>query len=84
MQISANGLAIEVDDQGPAAGPAIVLIMGLGMQLVAWPSTPAWCKRVNSPICPGAIPLTTVNCHSGRLRSSGCACSSATTCAKAS
>jgi len=36
MQISANGLAIEVDDQGPAAGPAIVLIMGLGMQLVAW------------------------------------------------
>ncbi len=37
MQISANGLAIEVDDQGPAAGPAIVLVMGLGMQLVAWP-----------------------------------------------
>ena len=36
MQISANGLAIEVDDQGPAAGPAIMLIMGLGMQLVAW------------------------------------------------
>jgi pimeloyl-ACP methyl ester carboxylesterase len=37
MQISANGLSIEVDDQGPAAGPVIVLIMGLGMQLVAWP-----------------------------------------------
>ena len=37
MQISANGLAIEIDDQGPATGPAIVLIMGLGMQLVAWP-----------------------------------------------
>ena len=37
MKISANGLSIEVDDQGPANGPAVLLIMGLGMQLVAWP-----------------------------------------------
>ena len=37
MKISANGLQIEVDDQGPAGGPAVLLIMGLGMQLVAWP-----------------------------------------------
>jgi pimeloyl-ACP methyl ester carboxylesterase len=37
MQISANGLQIEVDDQGPASGEPLLLIMGLGMQLVAWP-----------------------------------------------
>ena len=37
MQIAANGLAIEVDDQGPPTGPPLLLIMGLGMQLIAWP-----------------------------------------------
>ena len=37
MKVSANGLSIEVDDQGPVDGPALLLIMGLGMQLVAWP-----------------------------------------------
>jgi len=37
MRISANGLQIEVDDQGPPGAPAVLLIMGLGMQLVAWP-----------------------------------------------
>jgi pimeloyl-ACP methyl ester carboxylesterase len=37
MQIVANGIGIEVDDQGPAAGEPLILIMGLGMQLVAWP-----------------------------------------------
>ncbi len=37
MQIVANGLGIEVDDQGPASGEPLLLIMGLGMQLVAWP-----------------------------------------------
>lgn len=37
MQIVANGLRIEVDDQGPVAGPPLLLIMGLGMQLTAWP-----------------------------------------------
>ncbi len=37
MQIQANGLHIEVDDQGPAGGPVVLLIMGLGMQLIAWP-----------------------------------------------
>lgn len=37
MQIGANGIAIEVDDQGPPAAPALLLVMGLGMQLVAWP-----------------------------------------------
>ena len=37
MKISANGLSIEVDDQGPAGGQPLLMIMGLGMQLVAWP-----------------------------------------------
>ncbi|MFZ2651330.1 MAG: alpha/beta hydrolase [Burkholderiaceae bacterium] len=37
MQLSANGVLIEVDDQGPPDAPPVLLIMGLGMQLVAWP-----------------------------------------------
>ena len=41
MKIRANGLAIEVEDSGPGASdaprPAVLLIMGLGMQIVAWP-----------------------------------------------
>lgn len=39
MQVQANGLRFEVDDQGPLAAPAVLLIMGLGMQLVAWPDS---------------------------------------------
>lgn len=37
MQIAANGIALEVEDHGSPAGEPLVLIMGLGMQLVAWP-----------------------------------------------
>lgn len=40
MRIQANGIGIEVDDQGPPdspGGPPLLLIMGLGMQLTAWP-----------------------------------------------
>lgn len=37
MKVSANGLQFEVDDQGPTGGEPVLLIMGLGMQLVAWP-----------------------------------------------
>jgi len=37
MQLAANGLAIEVDDQGPPGAVPLLLIMGLGMQLTAWP-----------------------------------------------
>ncbi len=37
MKLHANGLAIEVCDEGPRDGPPLLLIMGLGMQLVAWP-----------------------------------------------
>jgi pimeloyl-ACP methyl ester carboxylesterase len=37
MKVEANGIRIEVDDQGPREGPVVLLIMGLGMQLIAWP-----------------------------------------------
>ena len=43
MQIIANGINIEVEDTGPGLNaqgverPVVVLIMGLAMQLVAWP-----------------------------------------------
>ena len=36
MQISANGIALEVEDHGSPGREPLVLIMGLGMQLVAW------------------------------------------------
>jgi pimeloyl-ACP methyl ester carboxylesterase len=38
MQLSANGIGIEIEDHGPASGEPLLLIMGLGMQLVAWPN----------------------------------------------
>ena len=37
MRITANGIGIEIDDQGPPSGEAILLIMGLGMPLLGWP-----------------------------------------------
>ena len=37
MRIVANGIGIEVDDQGLPAGEPLLLIMGLGMQLIGWP-----------------------------------------------
>jgi pimeloyl-ACP methyl ester carboxylesterase len=37
MKVSANGLMIEVDDQGPRNAPVVLLVMGLGMQLTGWP-----------------------------------------------
>ncbi|HKX39673.1 MAG TPA: alpha/beta fold hydrolase [Burkholderiaceae bacterium] len=36
MQLSANGIAIEVEDHGSPGGEPLLLVMGLGMQLVAW------------------------------------------------
>ena len=38
MKIRANGIDIEVQDSG-GSGPAVLLIMGLGMQLIAWPDS---------------------------------------------
>jgi pimeloyl-ACP methyl ester carboxylesterase len=37
MQISANGIAIEIEDHGSPNGEPLLLIMGLGMQLTSWP-----------------------------------------------
>ena len=37
MRIVANGIAIEIDDQGLPSGEPLLLIMGLGMQIVGWP-----------------------------------------------
>lgn len=37
MKIIANGVDIEVDIQGPEDGEPLLLIMGLGMQLIGWP-----------------------------------------------
>lgn len=36
MQIVANNITLEAEDTG-GTGPVVLLIMGLGMQLVAWP-----------------------------------------------
>ena len=37
MKVQANGITIEVDEQGPPGGEPLLLIMGLGMQLIGWP-----------------------------------------------
>jgi pimeloyl-ACP methyl ester carboxylesterase len=37
LRISVRGVAIEIDDRGPASGEPLLLIMGLGMQLTGWP-----------------------------------------------
>lgn len=37
MQVDAGAKRIEVDVQGPAGGPVLLLLMGLGMQLTNWP-----------------------------------------------
>jgi len=37
VRVSVRGVGIEVDDQGPASADPLLLIMGLGMQLTAWP-----------------------------------------------
>ena len=38
MRVLANGIAIEVEDTGESHLPAVLLVMGLGMQLIAWPA----------------------------------------------
>ncbi|MCF3595652.1 alpha/beta fold hydrolase [Rhodobacteraceae bacterium LMO-12] len=39
MQIQANGITLEVQDHGNPDDPALILIRGLGTQLVHWPGT---------------------------------------------
>lgn len=36
-QVQANGIAIECDSFGDTANPAVLLVMGLGTQMIAWP-----------------------------------------------
>jgi pimeloyl-ACP methyl ester carboxylesterase len=38
MRIQSNGIELEVEDSGERDRPAVLLIMGLGMQLTAWPT----------------------------------------------
>jgi proline iminopeptidase len=40
--VAANGITIEYESLGDPSAPSILLIMGLGMQLVAWPD--AFCQ----------------------------------------
>ena len=37
MRVAANGIEIEYELRGAATGVPMLLIMGLGMQLTAWP-----------------------------------------------
>lgn len=37
MRLASNGLEFEVLDEGPREGQPLLMIMGLGMQLTAWP-----------------------------------------------
>ncbi|RYF33493.1 MAG: alpha/beta hydrolase [Comamonadaceae bacterium] len=39
MKLTANGITIEVEDTGGESRPVVLLIMGLGMQLIAWPES---------------------------------------------
>jgi pimeloyl-ACP methyl ester carboxylesterase len=39
MKVASNGLEFEVEIAGPDDAPAVLLTMGLGMQLVAWPDS---------------------------------------------
>lgn len=42
--LSANGIEIAYDDRGDRRDPAILLIMGLGTQMIAWPES--FCDRL--------------------------------------
>ena len=38
IELPGRGLALEYESHGDPAHPAVILVMGLGMQLVAWPA----------------------------------------------
>ena len=42
--VTSNGMNLAYDEFGDASAPPIVLIMGLGMQLIAWPD--AFCESL--------------------------------------
>ena len=37
MRIAANRIEIELEDSGETDRPVVLLIMGMGMQLISWP-----------------------------------------------
>ena len=43
-QAAANGLSLEYESRGDPADPAIVMVMGLGLQMIMWPD--ALCDAV--------------------------------------
>lgn len=45
-QVSANGISIEYESFGSTSSPAILLVMGLGMQLTVWPEP--FCRELSS------------------------------------
>lgn len=45
-QVAANGITIECESFGSSSDPTLLLIMGLGMQLVAWPEP--FCRELAS------------------------------------
>ena len=44
-QYESNGVRIEAESFGDESRPAVLLVMGLGMQLLAWPE--ALCQRLS-------------------------------------
>lgn len=53
MQVAANGLTLEVEMHGSEGGMPLLLIMGLGMQLTAWPA-----ELLTSLVDKGFRPIT--------------------------
>jgi len=45
-QVTANGISIEYESFGSSSNPTILLIMGLGMQMIAWPEP--FCRELAS------------------------------------
>lgn len=45
-QVSANGINVEYESFGSTSSPAILLVMGLGMQLIVWPEP--FCRELAS------------------------------------
>ena len=38
VRLASRGLELEYESHGDPAHPAVILVMGLGMQLIAWPA----------------------------------------------
>ena len=49
-QIEANGISLEVETMGSSENPAVLLVMGLGGQMTAWPEN--YCKQLSEKYFP--------------------------------